>query len=100
MEHKSYVTDDSESHNAAPLFIKNCQEHQAQDSYLYIFLDIFSFPLTTCDGCLDTLPIVVTRVIMTQTHGPKFRVPKQYLKRAVVIAVSDGLGWAQPWPEL
>jgi hypothetical protein len=22
---------------------------------------------------------------MTQTHGPKFRVPKQYLKRAVVI---------------
>ena len=22
---------------------------------------------------------------MTQTHGPKFRAPKQYLKRAVVI---------------
>src|ERR1700733_15327648 len=44
MEHKSYVTNDSEGHNAAPLFIENCQEHQAQDSYLYIFLDIFSFP--------------------------------------------------------
>ena len=24
---------------------------------------------------------------MTQTHGPKFRVPKQYLKRAVVIVL-------------
>jgi len=63
MEHKSYVTDDSESHNAAPLFIENCQEHQVQDSYLYIFLDTFSFPLTTSDGCLDTLPMVTTRVI-------------------------------------
>jgi hypothetical protein len=63
MEHKSYVTDDSESHNAAPLFIENCQEHQVQDSYLYIFLDIFSFPLTTSNGWLDTLPMVATRVI-------------------------------------
>jgi len=63
MEHKSYVTDDSEGHNAASLFIENCQEHQAQDSYLYIFLDIFSFPLTTSDRCLDTLPTVATRVI-------------------------------------
>src|ERR1700723_177995 len=32
MEHKSYVTDDSEGHNAVPLFIENCQEHQVQDS--------------------------------------------------------------------
>ena len=24
---------------------------------------------------------------MTQTYGPKFRVPKQYLKRAVVIVL-------------
>jgi hypothetical protein len=54
MEHKSHVTDDSESHNAALLFKENCQE--PQDSYLYIFLDIFSFILTTSDGCLVVLP--------------------------------------------
>jgi hypothetical protein len=45
MEHKSYATDDSEGHNAEQLFIESCQEHQAQDSYLYIFLDIFIFYL-------------------------------------------------------
>jgi hypothetical protein len=56
MEHKSHATDDSESHNAGQLFIGYYQEHQAQNSYFYIFLDIFSFPLTTSDDYLDTLP--------------------------------------------
>jgi hypothetical protein len=56
MEHKSHATDDSESHNAGKLFIGYYQEHQAQNSYFYIFLDIFSFPLTTSDDYLDTLP--------------------------------------------
>ena len=37
MEHKSHATDDSESHNAGQLFIGYYQEHQAQNSYLYIF---------------------------------------------------------------
>jgi len=45
MEHKSHATDDSESHNAGQLFIGYYQEHQAQNSYLYIFLDIFIFYL-------------------------------------------------------
>jgi hypothetical protein len=56
MEHKSHATDDSESHNAGQLFIGYYQEHQAQNSYFYISLDIFSFPLTTSDDYLDTLP--------------------------------------------
>jgi len=45
MEHKSHATDDSESHNAGQLFIGYYQEHQAQNNYLYIFLDIFIFYL-------------------------------------------------------
>jgi hypothetical protein len=55
MEHNSYGPDDSEGHNAEQLFIGYYQEHQAQDSYLYIFLDIFPFPMTTSDGYLDTI---------------------------------------------
>ena len=45
MEHKSYGPDDSEGHNAEQLFIGCQQEHQAQDSYFYLFFDIFPFPL-------------------------------------------------------
>jgi hypothetical protein len=56
MGHQSHTTDDSESHNAEQLFIKYYQEHQTQNSYFYIFLDIFTFPLTTSDDYLDILP--------------------------------------------
>ncbi len=35
---------------------------------------------------------------MTQTHGPKFRVPKQYLKRAVVIVLPRLLPRIVPHP--